>query len=189
MDAIELLRKDHENVLAMLRRLEETPTTDTGASDDALQARDQLVTELVVAESQHEAVEEQFFWPMVRDSVPGGDELASQALEQESAAKDVLDALDKTPPTDPRFEELIEQVVRDGREHIEFEQDQVWPRVRQTLSEDQLQELGDKMAKAKRTAPTRPHPATPSTPGAQKSAGPVAAMFDKLRDAMSGRRG
>lgn len=189
MDAIEYLRKDHQNVLAMLSRLEETPTAAMGASDEVLQARKQMATELVVAESQHEAVEEQHFWPMVRQSVPGGEELAAHAIEQESAAKDLLDALDKSEPSDPEFEELLTRIIRDCREHIEYEQNQVWPKVQATLSQEQLDQLGDTMAKAKSSAPTRPHPATPSTPKAQKAAGPMAGLLDKLRDAMSGRRG
>ena len=39
-----------------------------------------MVTNLIIAESQHEAIEEQFFWPAVRDALDDGDELAEQAL-------------------------------------------------------------------------------------------------------------
>jgi hemerythrin-like domain-containing protein len=188
MDAIEFLRNDHENVLGMMRRLEESPTAVPGSSDDVAETRHRMATELVVAESQHEAVEEQFFWPTVRDTVPGGKQLAARAQEQESEAKKLLDTLDKTAPSDPQFEQLIDQVIRDGREHIEYEQNSVWPKVREALSQEELDELGDKMAKAKQAAPTRPHPQTPSTPGAQKTAGPMAALMDRVRDALSGRR-
>jgi hypothetical protein len=43
------------------------------------------------------------------------------------------------------------------------------------------------MQEAKKTAPTRPHPRTPSSPGALKATGPVAAAADKARDAMTNR--
>jgi hypothetical protein len=39
--------------------------------------------------------------------------------------------------------------------------------------------------KAKKTAPTHPHPSTPNTPGANMALGPVAAVFDRARDAVS----
>ena len=39
----------------------------------------------------------------------------------------------------------------------------------------------------KKTAPTRPHPHTPPSPGALKTAGPIAAAADKARDAVTGR--
>ena len=43
----------------------------------------------------HEAIEEQFFWPAVRDALDGGDELADQALEQEQADKKLLVAISR----------------------------------------------------------------------------------------------
>jgi hemerythrin-like domain-containing protein len=187
VDAITLLREDHEKVLAMLTRLETGPTAAMGADADQLRARKDLATELVVAESQHEAVEEQYFWPMVRDSLPGGDELANRAVHQEDDAKQVLHALENSQPGEPIFEESLRRIIADGRKHIEYEQTQVWPKVTAAVSRTRLEELGDKMARAKKVAPTRPHPSTPSDSGTQKTAGPVAAMADKIRDVVTGR--
>jgi hypothetical protein len=36
-------------------------------------------------------------------------------------------------------------------------------------------------------APTRPHPNVPAQPGVLKTAGPVAAAADKIRDSVTGR--
>jgi hemerythrin-like domain-containing protein len=187
MDAITLLREDHQKVLEMLERLETGPTAQTGADAEQLRARKDLVTELVIAESQHEAVEEQLFWPMVRDSLPDGESLAAHAVGQEDEAKRLLDQLDSAAPDQPEFENLLARIIVDGREHIAYEQNQVWPKVEATVSHQELEELGEKMARAKRMAPTRPHPHTPSTPGVQKTAGPAVAATDKLRDAVTGR--
>ena len=187
MDAIALLRADHLRVLAMLEQLEIGPTARAGADAGQLQARKDLVTDLVIAESQHEAVEEQFFWPMVRNSVPDGEQLADHAVDQEDTAKLVLHALDNAKPDQSDFEEMLGRIIADGREHIDYEQTQVWPKVQAALSPQELEELGEKMAKAKKMAPTRPHPATPSNPGVQKTAGLAAAMTDKIRDAITGR--
>ncbi|MFI6314416.1 hypothetical protein ACIBEK_30290 [Nocardia fusca] len=49
-------------------------------------------------------------------------------------------------------------------------------------------EIRDRMAAAKKKAPTRPHPKTPSGPGAQKTAGLAVAATDKLRDMAGGRK-
>lgn len=87
MDAITYLREDHDKVLAMFSRLEASPTAAGAPEDDQVRARKTMVTALVMAESRHEAVEEQFFWPMVRDRVPGGVDLAARALAQEDEAK------------------------------------------------------------------------------------------------------
>jgi hypothetical protein len=58
MDALELLRDDRQQVLDMLAKLEAAPTVEQGTEFAVLHARKTLVTEVVVAESQHEAVEE-----------------------------------------------------------------------------------------------------------------------------------
>ncbi|MBO0851125.1 MAG: hemerythrin domain-containing protein, partial [Pseudonocardia sp.] len=62
MDALTLLRDDHREVLAMLEELERQPTD--GTSDERAD-RKRLVTELIMASSAHEAVEEQYLWPSV----------------------------------------------------------------------------------------------------------------------------
>ncbi|MBF6175788.1 hemerythrin domain-containing protein [Nocardia blacklockiae] len=184
MDALNLLRADHESVLGMLETLERG----RGFGDAETAAREKLVTSLVIAESQHEAVEEQFFWPWVRDVVPDGDALADHAIAQEDAAKQLLQRLDECAAGSVDFEDALTRFIPAAREHIDFEQSRVWPRVREFGTPDQLEGLGEKMAAAKQTAPTRPHPNTPSTPGALKTGGLVAAVLDKARDLVSHRR-
>lgn len=185
MDAITFLRNDHEKVLAMLDELAGGPPEKRTASE--LAARQKLVTQLIIAESQHEAVEEQYFWPTVRDTLPDGDRLADHAVRQEEDAKWVLDKLDHAKPDEPGYEQLLSDFIRDGREHIEYEQTEVWPKLSNALSAEQLADLGDRMERAKKVAPTRPHPHAPSSEAAQKTAGPGAGLLDRARDAASGR--
>ena len=94
--AFEVLSKDHEEVKQMLAELERGPAAATGADSDQLALRKKMVQQLVIEESKHEAVEEMYFWPAVRDALTNGDSLADQAEAQEQEAKSVLDRLDKT---------------------------------------------------------------------------------------------
>ena len=87
----------------------------------------------------------------------------------------------------PRFEQLVGSFIQAGREHIDFEEGQVWPPLREKLSPEQGNELGDKLEAAKASAPTRPHPHTPPSPGVLKTAGPAVAAADRLRDAATHR--
>ncbi len=183
----DVLGQDHQEVKRMLAELEKGPTAATGASDNHLMLRKKMVEELIIEESKHEAVEEMYFWPAVRDRLPNGDELAEPATRQEQEGKEVLDRLDKLNADQPEFEELVFQFISAGREHIAFEETKVWPPLRRTLTEDEANSLGDKIAAAKKTAPTRPHPNTPPSPGVLKGAGPAVAAADRLRDAASGR--
>jgi hypothetical protein len=120
---------------------------------DQVRARKNPVTELVIAELQHEAIEKRYFRPMVWEALADGEELADRAIQQEGEAK---------PPP--------------GRA------EPVWPKVLATLDKRSRVELGEKMAEAKQTAPTWPHPNGPSRPGLLKAV----ATADKLGDALTG---
>ena len=186
-DVFDVLSLDHHEVKRMLSELEAGPTKATGATDNDLLLRKKMVEQLIIEESKHEAVEEMYFWPAVRDKVPAGDALADTATQQEQEGKQVLNDLDKLDASDPEFERLVTKFIADGREHIGYEETKVWPGLRAVLTADESSELGDKLAEAKKTAPTRPHPNTPPSPGMLKAAGQVAAAADRARDAATGR--
>jgi hemerythrin superfamily protein len=186
-DVFEVLRQDHIEVRQMLKELEAGSGAAAVTEQDALDLRTKMVEQLVIEESKHEAVEEEYFWPAVRELLPDGDTLADQAVEQEQAAKQVLNDLIGLKAGDQRFEDLVWRFISDGRAHITFEEEQVWPEFRKVLSPERAQELGDKLLQAKKHAPTRPHPHTPPKPGVLKTAGPAVAAADKLRDTVTGR--
>ena len=183
----EVLSRDHEEVKQMLSEFEKGPTAANGARPDQLALRKKMAETLVIEESKHEAVEEMYFWPAVRDRLPDGGRLADEATGQEQQAKWVLDRLDRTAADDPEFEKLLGQFITAGREHIAFEEARVWPGLRSALTSAEAEELGEKLEQAKNAAPTRPHPGTPPVPGVLKTIGPVVAVADKARDAVIGR--
>jgi len=161
MDALEFLREDHRAVLAMLDELERGRSqTAAPTNPDDLERRKRMVTELVMAESAHEAVEEQYFWPSVQHWLEQGKDLAQPALEQEQQAKSMLTELDKAEPGDSSFETLLDKIVHDAREHLAYEENEVWPAPREQVAARTLDQIGDKMATAKKMVPTRPHPHT-----------------------------
>lgn len=183
MDALTFLRQDHKSVLGMLEVLEDAPSN-AGAE---LSGLDTMVTNLVIAESQHEAIEEQHFWPAVRATLDDGNALADAAIEQEQHGKHVLQRLTDSKPGDAEYHEALQEFVKLGREHIAYEQDVVFPRFEAAASREELDKLGEKLERAKRIAPTRPHPGTPPTRVALKTVGTIAATIDHVRDAFTGR--
>jgi hypothetical protein len=186
-DVFIVLAQDHQEVKGMLAELGRGPTRASGASEDQLALRKKMTEQLIIEESRHEALEEMYFWPAVRDHLASGSTLADEATRQEQDAKQVLARLDKLGSGDAEFEQLLGKFIMDAREHIEFEESQVWPLMRTALSADVSAELGEKIAAGKKGAPTRPHPHTPPSPGALKAVGPVAAAADKVRDSVTGR--
>jgi hemerythrin-like domain-containing protein len=185
-DVFEVLGADHADVKGMLTVLEESPGR-SAANDTVLDARHDVAQFLVIDSSRHEAAEEQFFWPAVRDRLDHGDELADEAIGQEGQAKEILARLDKLTSRDEEFDHLLSEFIPAARQHIEFEETRVWPGLRQALSPAEAQELGEKIQRAEDKGPTRPHPHTPPSPGVLRTAGSAVAVIDRLRDAVSGR--
>jgi hemerythrin-like domain-containing protein len=183
MDVLTFLRQDHKSVLGMLEVLDGAPTG-TGAQSSGLKT---MVNNLVIAESQHEAIEEQIFWPAVRDALDEGDALADKAIEQEQAGKELLQRLEDGEPGEPDFHDALQQFVKAGRDHIAYEQDVVWPLFQAAVTDAELMKLGEKMEAAKKVAPTRPHPDTPPSPAVLNTMGMATAVVDHVRDALSGR--
>jgi len=183
MDALTFLRQDHKSVLGMLEVLDGAPSGD-GATSSGLST---MVTNLVIAESQHEAIEEQFFWPAVREVLDDGDALADRAVEQEQEGKKLLQRLEDGVPGDPDYQEALKAFVKAGRDHIAYEQEVVWPAFEAAVSREDLMKMGEKLEAAKKVAPTRPHPDTPPSPGVLKTMGMATAMVDHVRDAVTGR--
>jgi len=184
--AFDVLASDHEQVEQLLAKFETAPAA-AGANDSLLASRKKMAETLVIEVSKHEAIEEMYFWPAVRKLLPDGDELADQAISQEQEGKDVLARLDKLDADNPEFDRLLGEFIKAGREHIAFEESRVWPALREVMTETESLDLGDKLAQGKKTAPTRPHPHTPPSPGVRKTAGPAAVAADRARDEATGR--
>jgi hypothetical protein len=186
-DVFEVLSRDHNEVKAMLARLEGGPRASSGATAAQLEERKRLAEEVIIEESKHETAEQQYFWPTIRELGPEGDHVADEAIGQEEEGEQALYELGKLSPEDEKFEKLLTGFISDARAHIAFEEGHAWPLLRASINAGRAAELGAKIEQAKRRAPTRPHPNTPTSEGARKAAGPLAGAADRLRDAVTGR--
>jgi len=83
----------------------------------------------------------------------------------------------------------VERLERTVTDHVEEEENELFPSVREGFTKTALDELGTAMNKAKKVAPTRPHPHVPANPTAQAVVGRAAAVVDRMRDVVSGRGG
>jgi hypothetical protein len=87
---------------------------------------------------------------------------------------------------DKRSDEFMEALGRLQAmvlDHAEKEEAEVCPLLLANEDNARLVYLGQKFKGAKLAAPNHPHPHMPSQPTAQKVLGPVAAFFDRMRDA------
>ena len=179
MDAITLLKDDHKTVEQLFRRYEK-------AGDRAHAEKRNLVDRFTEALSVHAAIEEQLFYPVVRATVPGTEDMALESLEEHHIVKWVLAELEHMDPGDERFDAKVTVLIENVRHHIREEEQELFPRVRNELGRDALSPLGDAMAEARKTAPTRPHPRSPDAPPANVVVGAAAGVADRIGDTVSG---
>ncbi len=100
-----------------------------------------------------------YVWPAIREHVPGGGPLADRAICQQLEAGELLAELDKLDAADPGFEDLLRRFTRMGRAHFDFEERQVWPRLRAALPAKVASDLGRRILLDRKVASVLPHPA------------------------------
>ncbi len=153
VDAFGVLRRDHEKVERTLSSLEDGANAGSGADQVELISRRRLTQQLIADEAGHEAIEDAYFWPVVRDRMPGGAELADQAISQEREARKVLAKLESLQAWDEGFERLLREFITAAREHVAFEETKIWPGLREALSAQEVSDLGDSLMKARPASP------------------------------------
>lgn len=191
-DIFSRIERDHRKIIGILDALEEI--AGDGDGEVSWGSRRKLAQQLVIEESRHEAAEEMYLWPAVRETVDAGRGKAANGVRQEGSAKRLLQRLDKAASKPDRDGEdaagpgLLSSISAALREHIAYEEATVLPRLRLSLSEADAARLGDMYEHAKASGPTRPHPLTPPLPGVLRTVGKASATLDTARDILM-RRG
>jgi hemerythrin superfamily protein len=157
MNALTLLQQDHSNVERLFERFEQLPATDV---EDRRAVVDKIIEQLSV----HAAIEEQAFYPAVREAIPDAVDQVLEGIEEHHVLKWTLSELEDLAPTDERFDPKMRVLMESVRHHVEDEENELFPKVRDALTVQQLEEMGDTLHAAKEGAPTRPHPRIPDTP-------------------------
>jgi len=178
MDAIELLCHDHRMVEQLFR--------DYQAVGSDTQRRG--VVEIIVRElSKHAALEELMVYPLARKVLPNGDKEIDEHLSEHADVKKTLAALDALAEGDEQTGELMGELQKEIEHHVQEEEGELMPKLRDAVDQEALDELGQALDQAKKVAPTRPHPQAPDTAPGLTLAGPVAAIYDRLRDRLQER--
>ncbi len=157
MDAIALLKAEHQAVEAKFARYEHL-------GDRALKAKATIVAEVIRALSAHAAIEEEVFYPAVRERLADQEDQVLEALEEHHVLKWTLSELDGMSPDQERFNAKFTVLMESVRHHVKEEEKELFPRVRKGFTRNELAELGDALAKAKLRAPNKPHPRSPDSP-------------------------
>lgn len=140
MNAIELLKTDHEKVKGILNQLSES-------TNRALKKRAELLEKLELEITIHTQLEEQILYPAFKEA--GGkeqDEMYYEAKEEHRTVDSlVLPDLKSTDPSTPEFAGRVKVVKELLEHHIEEEETEMFPQAKKLLGNAKLEELGKEM--------------------------------------------
>ncbi|KZP18685.1 hypothetical protein FIBSPDRAFT_828958 [Athelia psychrophila] len=116
-----------------------------------------------------------------------GDAQQHSKEEHAQVKKLVYDA-DMSHPTTQGYDDVLGKAVTAFVGHAQEEEDHDFPKIKAALSPEDSDKLARSFLKARNTVPTRPHPVAPQTGGiAQKAAGGVGSLHDKIVEKIGGR--
>jgi hemerythrin superfamily protein len=145
MNAIELLKADHEKVRGLFEEL-------TNTTSRAEKTRMQLLEKLRLELDVHTTIEEEIFYPAFREAAENAEdkEMIFEALEEHRAASElVLPDLLETEVASEQFGGRAKVLKEMVEHHAEEEEKEMFKRARALMEREQLEELGERMAARK----------------------------------------
>ncbi len=140
-NAIELLEDDHQRVKKVLEQGEDT-------SERAVKTRTELFQKLKAEMEVHEAIEEEIFYPALKDH-PKAKEVVLEGYEEHHVVDRIMGELEGTSVEDERWAAKFAVVKENIEHHIEEEEGEMFKAARSILSNEELEELGEKMTARK----------------------------------------
>jgi hemerythrin-like domain-containing protein len=148
-DAIVMLKEDHKEILRTFRDFEK-------AGPNAHKAKADLVDRIIELLTVHTYIENEVMYPRVRELVPDLEDDVLESYEEHHVADVLVMELSTMKPDDERFAAKTMVLIENVRHHIEEEEQEWFPQVREALGRKTLQQLGADMADARTRAPRRP---------------------------------
>jgi hemerythrin superfamily protein len=136
MDAIEMLEKQHREVEELFEKFE-------GAGENARKTKEKLCREISDHLAIHAEIEEKLFYP--ESKTDETEDLLREAVEEHLGVKRILADLLETEVTDEQFDAKMKVLKEQVEHHVEEEEEELFPKVKKALSEDELEDLGARM--------------------------------------------
>jgi hemerythrin superfamily protein len=148
-DAIVILKQDHKEIKALFKRFQE-------AGENATATKGRLVDQIIEALTVHTYIENEGMYPDVRKLVPGLEDDVLESYEEHHVADLLCVELAGMKPEAERFDAKTTVLIENVTHHIDEEEQDWFPKVREALGRKQLQEIGARMLELKKKAPRRP---------------------------------
>lgn len=147
-DAIVMLKDDHKEVRSLFREFQKSSTTRA--------RKGRLVEQIIELLTVHTFIENEVMYPRVRELLPQLEDDVLESYEEHHVADVLVVELAGMSPKDERFVAKATVLIENVTHHMQEEEQDWFPKVREGLSRTQLREIGAELAQAKQAAPRRP---------------------------------
>ncbi|MCE3242628.1 MAG: hemerythrin hhE cation binding protein [Deltaproteobacteria bacterium] len=137
-NATQMIRQDHKKVEGLFKKFEQTKGS---------QAKRRLAENAMAELEVHAALEEEIFYPAVKNEVDDGSSMVQEAIEEHQTVKQLISELKRMEEADEEFESQFSQLMENVQHHVEEEESEMLPKVEE--SELDLNSLGQQMAQRK----------------------------------------
>ena len=134
MNAIELLKEDHNKVSRLFQKVK---ATEDGEHKELFE---KIKEELEV----HTHIEETIFYPKLKEEEELED-IVLEGIEEHHQAKMFLRELSNLTDDSEKFEPKLKVLMEDITHHVQEEEGEMFPMIEELFDETTLQELGEEM--------------------------------------------
>jgi hemerythrin superfamily protein len=142
MNAIDMLKADHQKVKKLFRKYE-------AAGDRAYQKKKGIAEEVFTEISVHSMLEEELFYPAVKEQTDkDGKDLVAESIEEHHVVATLIEELKALDPKEERFDAKFTVLMENVEHHIEEEEGELFPEAEEVLG-DAIDDLGTQMKERK----------------------------------------
>ncbi|HEX4334012.1 MAG TPA: hemerythrin domain-containing protein [Usitatibacter sp.] len=139
--ALELLMTDHRKVEDLFSQYEDEKE---GDEDSRRQLAQKICAELKV----HTQVEEELFYPFLRETLEDDDmDLVEEAQVEHNGAKDLIEQIEAAAEIDDEYNAKVKVLGEYIKHHVNEEENEIFPKL--SDEQDALDELGQEMSSRK----------------------------------------
>jgi hemerythrin-like domain-containing protein len=144
MDAIALLKADHDKVKGLLNDLEST-------TERGVKTRTELFATIKGELTIHEIIEEEIFYPELK-AHPKAKDIVLEGYEEHHVVDLLMGELEALDVADETWGAKALVMKENIEHHIEEEEGEMFPKARQVFEKSELEDLGRRMEARKQSA-------------------------------------
>jgi iron-sulfur cluster repair protein YtfE (RIC family) len=139
MDAISLLKADHEKVKSLFNK------TESASESEQLSLFKQIHEELEI----HTHIEETILYPRLKE-IEELKDITMEAVEEHHQAKVIMREISSLSDDSSKFEPKLKVLQEDIEHHVQEEEEEMFPKMQKIFSSEDLEALGAELEAEKK---------------------------------------